>query len=79
MAYSCKVYVVQKADQDGNLTGPVVAVKLTHDDAHAIAKECAPAKVTCVLADKGPQANAVDQETYRKLCKQLQFGLGDLP
>lgn len=78
MAYQCKVYVVQKYDQDGQ-TGPVVAVKLTHEDAHAIAKECAPAKVTVVMADKGKTANALDQETYRHLCNQLQFNLNDLP
>jgi hypothetical protein len=56
MAYQAKVYVVQRFDHDGR-HGPVVAVKLTHADAHKIAKDLAPAKVTCVIADKTPEPN----------------------
>lgn len=55
--YSVKVYVVQQADAEGKLSGEVIAAKLTHGAAHAIAKKHAPAKVTCLLADKGPEEN----------------------
>lgn len=55
--YVCKVYVVQQADRQGNLIGEVLAVKLTHRDAHAIARRFAPAKVTMVIADKTPEPN----------------------
>lgn len=55
--YTCKVYVVQKADRAGRLYGEVIAVKLTWAEAHAIAKAFAPAKVACVVADKTPHPN----------------------
>ncbi len=57
MAYVVKVYVVQQADAAGHLIGPILAAKLTYADAHQIAKIFAPAKVTCVLADKTPHPN----------------------
>ncbi len=63
--YTVKTYVVQKADREGNLIGPVIAVKLTFADAHRIAKDFAPAKVTFVLADKTPHPNGPDAETSR--------------
>jgi hypothetical protein len=56
MAYETKVYVVQKADRDGNL-GEVLAVKLSHGSAHQIAKDHAPAKVHFVIADKSETLN----------------------
>ena len=62
-AYVCKVYVVQKADRDGRLVGDVLAVKLTHQTAHAIAKANAPAKVTCVIADKSEFMNGPEHVT----------------
>lgn len=54
--YKVKTYVVQKADRKGNL-GEVLAVKLTFESAHRIAKRCAPAKVTFVMADKTDEPN----------------------
>jgi hypothetical protein len=56
-SYSTKVYIVQGADAQGNLQGPIIAAKLTFADAHQIAKTFAPAKVTCVVADKSPRPN----------------------
>lgn len=64
-AYACKVYVVQKADRQGTL-GEVLAVKLTHEAAHAIAKRMAPAKVICVMADKDDCLNAMEQVPVRR-------------
>ena len=37
----------------------VLAVKLTHTAAHLVAKAYAPARVICVMADKGLSANAL--------------------
>ena len=51
MAYEVRVYVVQKADREGNL-GDLVAVKLTFAAAHEIAKRKAPANIHVVTADK---------------------------
>ena len=59
-SFTVKVYVVQQADRNGNLIGPVLAAKLTLKDAHAIAKQFAPAKVTCIIADKTPLPNGPD-------------------
>jgi surfactin synthase thioesterase subunit len=56
MAYEVKTYVVQKADVDGVL-GEVLAVKLTYEAAHRIAKQHAPAKVHFAVADKTPERN----------------------
>lgn len=61
MAYEVKCYVVQKANADGGL-GQVLAVKLTHAQAHAIAKAHAPARVHFVVADKTEALN-VDPAT----------------
>lgn len=55
--FAVKVYVVQQADRKGQLIGEVLAVKLTHGAAHQIAKQHAPAKVTCVFADKSSLLN----------------------
>ena len=49
--FTVKVYVAQKVDDRGRL-GEVLAIKLTHAAAHAVAKAYAPVAVTCVLADK---------------------------
>ena len=57
MSYSAKVYIVQRADKDGRL-GEVIAAKLTHTEAHRIAKNYAPAKVTLFFADKTDLPNA---------------------
>ena len=59
--FAVKVYVVQKADRQGRLHGDVLAVKLTHAAAHRIARDNAPAKVTCVLADKTGFPNGPEQ------------------
>lgn len=64
--FTVKTYVVQKADRDGNLIGPVLAVKLTFADAHRIAKDFAPAKVTFVLADKTPFPNGPDADSGQR-------------
>lgn len=66
--YTVKVYVVQKADRDGRLIGDVLAVKLTHGAAHQIAKANAPAKVTCVLADKTEFLNGPEHATIHPIC-----------
>lgn len=66
--YSVKTYVVEKADRNGEVTGPVLAVKLTHGAAHDVAREHAPCKVTCVLADKTSEPNYSAQPLYRKTC-----------
>src|SRR5690606_34731845 len=52
--FTVKVYIVQKADRKGHLHGEVLAAKLTRQAAHEIAKANAPAKVTCITADKTP-------------------------
>ena len=54
--YQTKVYVVQAADTAGVL-GKVLAVKLNHSAAHAIAKKNAPARVHFVIADKSDTLN----------------------
>ena len=56
MAYEVKVYVVQRADREGNL-GELLAVKLTFAAAHTIAKRKAPARVHVVTADKTANCN----------------------
>ena len=66
-SYQTKVYVVQKADAEGNL-GKVLAVKLTHTSAHNVAKRCAPAKVHFVIADKTDFLN-VDPIPSQPSCK----------
>ena len=60
--YVTKVYVVQKADHDGVL-GDVIAVKLTHGAAHAIAKQFAPCRVHFAIADKSNELNVDRQES----------------
>jgi len=65
-SYQTKVYVVQKSDVEGNL-GRLLAVKLTHAAAHAVAKRHAPAKVHFVLADKSEQLN-VEQVPSQTSC-----------
>ncbi len=58
--YTVKVYVVQRANPHTGAAGELLAVKLTFAEAHQIAKEHAPAKVTCVLADKTSALNIPD-------------------
>ena len=67
-SFTVKVYVVQKADRHGNLIGPVLAAKLTLKDAHAIAKEYAPAKVTLIIADKTPLPNGPEHAAHQPIC-----------
>lgn len=55
--YNVKVYVVQRADAQGNPVGAPVGAKLTFAAAHQVAKDHAPAKVTCVVADKTDEPN----------------------
>ena len=76
-SYSTKVYVVQKADHDGNL-GEVLAVKLNYISAHKIAKSYAPAKVIPFLADKVEELSEPDRVEYREQCNQLQMTIFDL-
>ena len=66
--FTVKVYVVQKADRDGRLYGDVLAVKLTRQAAHEIAKAHAPAKVTCVIADKTPYLNGPEHLSNHPIC-----------
>ena len=56
--YVTKVYVVQKAD------GEVIAVKLTHSSAHAVAKRHAPARVHFAVADKTEELNVERQVSH---------------
>ena len=63
-SYTTKVYVVQKADADGVL-GDVIAVKLTHGAAHAIAKRHAPAMVHFAVADKSDALNVERQASQQ--------------
>ena len=63
--YTVKVYVVQKADPVTHKGGEILAAKLTYADAHKIAKDFAPAKVTCLLADKSDLPNAPDAVVSR--------------
>lgn len=72
MSFKAKVYVVQWA------SGALLAVKLTHELAHGIAKAHAPAKVTCVIADKEPGLNVPDQDRCQQTCNQLQMHLGEV-
>lgn len=67
MAFQVKVYIVQKYDREG-VPGELIAVKLTHTEAHAIAKRAAPAKVHFGIADKTHLVNLMDPETYRRVC-----------
>lgn len=66
--FSVKVYVVQQADRQGRLHGDVLAVKLTHAAAHQVARANAPAKVTCVLADKTDGLNGPEHVSHHPDC-----------
>lgn len=66
--YTVKTYVVQQADAQGNLIGPVVGVKLTFKEAHEIARDFAPAKVTCIMADKTAIPNNPDHPAFQQEC-----------
>ena len=57
MSTKIKVYVVQRVLEDGSISADIVACKLRHIDAHQIAREFAPARVTPLVADKSPIAN----------------------
>jgi hypothetical protein len=63
--YTAKVYVVQQADANDKPVGPVLAVKLTFGDAHGIAKAYAPARVTCIIADKTPLPNNPEHPLFQ--------------
>ena len=62
--FTVKVYVAQKVDVRGRL-GEVLAIKLTHAAAHAVAKAYAPAAVTCIIADKTAFPNMTGQVSTR--------------
>ena len=62
--FTIKVYVAQRVDARGRL-GEVLAIKLTHAAAHAVAKAYAPAAVNCVVADKTTFANMPAQISPR--------------
>ena len=64
MAFETKVYVVQQFDREGR-EGPVIAVKLTRQAAHDLAKRYAPAKVIFGIADKDPHPNVVQTTDQR--------------
>lgn len=61
--FRVKVYIVQKADRKGHLHGEVLAAKLTFQAAHEVARNNAPAKVTCIIADKTPFLNGPEHIT----------------
>ena len=50
-----RVFVVSRADPQGNPLGEPIAAKLTRGAAQAIAKEEAPCRITALWADKGPE------------------------
>jgi hypothetical protein len=52
-----KVYLVLKATPAGEMTGEIVAAKLTRGAAQSIAKAHAPCKVELLWADKSPDLN----------------------
>jgi hypothetical protein len=58
-----KVYVVQRAREDGSIDPEIVAAKLRHADAHAIAKRLAPARVVALVADKTAAMNGEAHST----------------
>ena len=62
--FTVKVYVAQRVDARGRL-GEVLAIKLTHAAAHAVAKAYAPAMVSCIVADKTTFANMPAQISPR--------------
>lgn len=65
-----RIYIVQKADpQTRKLTGEILAVKLSAGPAHKIAKQFAPAKVTCIPADKTDLINNPEHPLFQLLCK----------
>jgi hypothetical protein len=66
--FQIKVYVVQKADRNGRLVGDVLAVKLTRSAAHQVARDNAPAKVTCVMADKTAFLNGPEHVSNHPIC-----------
>jgi hypothetical protein len=66
--FKVKVYIVQKADRKGHLYGDILAAKLTFQAAHEIAKAHAPAKVTCILADKTPYLNGPEHVSNHPQC-----------
>ncbi|QXN72635.1 hypothetical protein RCZAHN_26 [Rhodobacter phage RcZahn] len=63
MAYSTKVYIVQRGD------GTVIAAKLSFEAAHKMAKANAPAKVLFAVADKSTDLNVVGHASDHAVCK----------
>lgn len=65
-----KVYVVMRADSDGNLLPEApVAIKLRHEDARAISvlPHVVPAKVLLYNVDKGTMLNGPEAYRDRRL------------
>lgn len=74
MSWVAKVYVVQRADREGNLLPEVpVAIKLRFEDAFRIAGTLgvAPAKVTRITADKGLLLNGSEAHLDPRLLSML--------
>lgn len=61
--YTCKVYIVQRAD------GTVVGAKLAFEIAHQLAKAHAPAKILFSIADKSLQPNVMEHAVDQSNCK----------
>lgn len=65
-----RIYIVQKANQQTRqVTGEILAVKLVAGPAYRIAKQFAPAKVTCIPADKTDLINNPEHPLFQLLCK----------
>lgn len=63
MAYSTKVYIVQKEG------GEVIGAKTAFEPAHALAKANAPARVLFSVADKSLDENVVGHSSDHAVCK----------
>lgn len=76
MAFSVKVYVVQRADRNGDLRAePPIAVKLTFAEARKVAmlNGVAPAKITLLVADKTDKPNGEGQIGHYSVCEAERF------
>ena len=63
MAYTTKIYIVQKAD------GSVIGAKLSFEAAHQMAKANAPAQVLFSKADKTLEHNVVGHANDQANCR----------
>ncbi len=52
-----KVYLVQRARDDGTIDPEILAAKLTHAAAHEVARRYAPARIVSLVADKSLEEN----------------------